>query len=617
MRPNLTCEAVAGAWGGEPAKRQGDELLWHCPHPERHNHGDRKPSLGVNPKKDWWKCWPENVGGKGGWSLAAFIACVSPDDKPAVAAWLRERGLLDAGRRKIMATYGYTDEAGTLLYQVVRYEPKDFRQRRPDGKGGWIYNLNGVRRVLYRLPDVMRAYELLVVEGERDVETARELGLVATCNPGGAGKWRPEFAESLRGKRVTVTCDADPPGVRHGHDEAGSIVAVAVSLRFIEALPQAKDLTEWVERGGTREQLLRIIEETPTLTAADVAKWAKPGIPVPGVLASEVTPEKVRWLWENHIPLGKVTLLDGDPGLGKSLASIDLAARLTHGWTMPDGSDAGCPPAGAVIVSLEDGVADTIRPRLEVAGADLEKVRIISTIKGADGVERTPTIPDDLPQIEAAIRSVNAKLLALDPLVATLGAETNSYRDQDIRRALAPVVAMAERTGVAVVCIRHLTKGGGQNPKYRGGGSIGIIGAGRASFLFAEKPDCDGFYVMAPVKGDLWRGKPPALEYSIEEKNEQPVISWQGESTHTAKSLLAEPDRESAEESNAITDAKRFLRDVLTAGPRAVKEVKREARQAGISDRTVIRARYSLGVTAIKRGFGDGHWEWEFPKDAN
>src|SRR5207249_5432167 len=125
---------------------------------------------------------------------------------------------------------------------------------------------------------------------------------------------------------------------------------------------------------------------------------------------------------------------------------IDLAARLTRGWSMPDGSEAGCPPAGAVIVSLEDGIADTIRPRLEAAGADLARVRIVSTLTSVDGIQRTPTIPDDLPQIEAAIQSVDAKLLVLDPLVATLGAETNSYRDQDIRRTLAPVAALAGRT---------------------------------------------------------------------------------------------------------------------------------------------------------------------------
>lgn len=348
---------------------------------------------------------------------------------------------------------------------------------------------------------------------------------------------------------------------------------------------------------------------------------AKP-TPIPGVLASEVTPETVRWLWANHIPLGKVTLFDGDPDEGKSHVTIDLAARLTRGGTMPDGTAVGCLVAGAVIVSLEDGVADTIRPRLEATGAALERVRIVSTIKGADGIERTPTIPDDLPALETAIQNVNAKLLVLDPLVATLDSEINSYRDQDIRRALAPVAALAERTGVSVIGIRHLTKGSGQNPKYRGGGSIGIIGAARAAFLFADAPGQDRVRVMAPVKGNLWRGKPEALEYVIEEKAGQPVIAWHGKSHHSAQSLLAQPD--SAEESNALTDAKNFLTDFLKDGPRSANDVKQEARRAGVSERTLYRAKATLGIMSRKSGIGDGqHWQWVLsesirePKTAN
>jgi hypothetical protein len=239
-------------------------------------------------------------------------------------------------------------------------------------------------------------------------------------------------------------------------------------------------------------------------------------------------------------------------------------------------------------------------------------VRIVSTIRGADGIERTPTIPDDLPAIEAAIQNVNAKLLVLDPLVATLDSETNTYRDQDIRRALAPVAALADRTGVAVIGIRHLTKGSGQNPKYRGGGSIGIIGAARAAFLFADAPGQDRVHVMAPVKGNLWRGKPEALQYVIEEKGGQPVIEWHGKSNHSAQSLLAQPD--SPEESNALADAKNFLIDFLKDGPRSAKEAQKEARRAGVFERTLYRAKAALGIMSRKSGIGEGqHWEWGLP----
>lgn len=355
-------------------------------------------------------------------------------------------------------------------------------------------------------------------------------------------------------------------------------------------------------------------------TAQSVNRYkpsVKPGepTPIPGVLASQVMPESVTWLWSDHIPLGKVTLFDGDPDEGKSTVCLDLAARMTNGWRMPNGSDCGCPPAGAVIVSLEDGIADTIRPRLEAAGAVLEKVRIISTIRGGNGIERTPTLPVDLPYIEAAIQDVKAKLLVLDPLVGMLGAETNSYRDQDIRRVLAQVATLAEKTGIAVICVRHLNKSGGLNAKYRGGGSIGIIGAARAAFLFAEKPGEEGQYIFAPIKGNLWREKPSSLEYSIDDREGQPVITWHGEADDSAVSLLAQP--ESTEKSNALRDARNFLMALLVDGPVNAEEVFREARRARISERTLYRAKAVLGIVSKKHGFGKGEpWQWGLPNSA-
>jgi len=163
--------------------------------------------------------------------------------------------------RRIVATYDYQGENRKLLFQVVRFEPKGFRQRRPDGRGGWLWSLNGVPRVLYRLPDVLAAKSVLVCEGEKDCETARALGLVATCNPGGAGKWCEEYSECLRGKRVAIIADADEPGRKHAAQIADSLSAKAEMVKIVE-FPQAKDLTEWVATGGTRKTLLERIGRT-------------------------------------------------------------------------------------------------------------------------------------------------------------------------------------------------------------------------------------------------------------------------------------------------------------------------------------------------------------------
>ena len=166
-------------------------------------------------------------------------------------------------RREVDA-YDYTDETGNLLFQVVRFEPKDFRQRKPDGRGGWDWKLGDTRRVLYRLPAVLEAVAagrpVYVVEGEKDVATLVGWGLDATCNPGGAGKgkWRPEYSETLRGARVVIIPDADKPGRDHAASIAASLTGVAADVRTVE-LPGAKDAAAWASGGGTREALEALV----------------------------------------------------------------------------------------------------------------------------------------------------------------------------------------------------------------------------------------------------------------------------------------------------------------------------------------------------------------------
>ena len=187
--------------------------------------------------------------------------------------------------RKIVATYPYVDEHERLLFEVVRYEPKSFAQRQPDGKGDWIYNLEGVPRVLYRLPDVIRAQEhgetIFIVEGEKDAESLRALGLCATTNPHGAGKWRDEYSKVLRGAHVVIIPDADEPGRRHAKTVAKSLLGKAASIKIVKL--EAKDVSDWLASGGTKEELLRITEQAkawqpnPALSYQELlhifAKW--------------------------------------------------------------------------------------------------------------------------------------------------------------------------------------------------------------------------------------------------------------------------------------------------------------------------------------------------------
>jgi AAA domain len=306
---------------------------------------------------------------------------------------------------------------------------------------------------------------------------------------------------------------------------------------------------------------------------------------------------------------GKLHLAEGDPDLGKTTAALDLAARVSTGASMPDCTP-GIAAAGVVIASAEDGLADTIRPRLEAAGADLERIVALTAIVDAHG-ERMPGLPSDLAAIEAAIARVDAALVIIDPLMAYLDATVNSWRDQDVRRALAPLARLAERTGCAIVAIRHLNKSAGSHALYRGGGSIGIIGAARVALLVAQDPDDPERRILATVKNNL-APHPPSLAFRLlgDERHGAARIEWLGESKLGASALLAMPADE--DERGALDEACEVLRTILADGPVPAKEAEREAYAAGLSRATLLRARKVAGVSAERvGGLGrDGGWQW-------
>ncbi|MDD5646153.1 MAG: phage/plasmid primase, P4 family, partial [Candidatus Bipolaricaulis sp.] len=175
--------------------------------------------------------------------------------------------------RSIVKTYDYGAAQGSIAFQVVRTEPKGFYQRRPDGHGGWINNLKGVRRVLYRLPELAAAESgalIFVCEGEKDVDKLCALGLVATCNPGGAGKWGAEYNENLRDRPVIIIPDNDQAGSRHAQQVADSLSGIAASLKLVElpGVPEKGDVSDYLNAGHTKEELLRLVASAPVFRQA-------------------------------------------------------------------------------------------------------------------------------------------------------------------------------------------------------------------------------------------------------------------------------------------------------------------------------------------------------------
>ena len=246
--------APSGYW-------EKDRYYTHCP-----LHDDRDWSFCFDKGSRMWKC-QSGCGDGDLVSLGVRLWSCGVDESVA-----RIQALLGGHPRKVVRTYPYVNEQGTLLFEVVRYEPKGFSTRRP---AKWMWTLDGTPRVLYRLPDVIAAKEVLVVEGEKDCETARSWGLVATSNPEGGGKWKAEYVQFFRNKKVLIVGDADETGRKHARQVAGSLVPVADAVKLIE-LSGAKDLTEWAEHGGTREALFDLFWSAPVLTAEDVAGWWTP-----------------------------------------------------------------------------------------------------------------------------------------------------------------------------------------------------------------------------------------------------------------------------------------------------------------------------------------------------
>src|SRR5262249_22263555 len=183
-----------------------------------------------------------------------------------------------------------------------------------------------------------------------------------------------------------------------------------------------------------------------------------------------VLPKPVSWLWTGWIPRGALTILDGDPGLGKSTITIDLAARTSRGWLMPPGPGPveGAEGAGVLLLKAEDDPARTIRPRLDAAGADPSMVFSFEAVRVA-GEDHPPVLPWDLEMVEGLIREHEIVLVVIDPFLAYLGGEFDAHKDQDVRRCLHRLMALAQRTGAAIVLVRHLNKLNHSVALYRGG----------------------------------------------------------------------------------------------------------------------------------------------------
>ncbi len=313
---------------------------------------------------------------------------------------------------------------------------------------------------------------------------------------------------------------------------------------------------------------------------------------------ADVVEEPLRWLWPGRLCLGKFNLLDGDPGDGKSLFTIDLAARVTTGRPLP-GFVTAAEPAPVVFLAAEDGIADTIKPRFSAAGGDPALVHVVTGTRRGEQ-EGFPSLTKDTAALTALVRKVGARLVIVDPVMSYLGG-VDTHRDAEVRQGLTPLVTMAGETGACVLAVRHLSKAEAKAALYRGGGSIAFVGVARGALLLARHPEDRSRRVVAVSKSNLAAEAASWVFSVVTDPKGRPFVSWEPHPSElTAEDLVrAMDERGKPRVESAASEAEVFLRRALAHGPRPSREVEEEAREAhGISGRTLERARQALKVSA-------------------
>jgi len=323
--------------------------------------------------------------------------------------------------------------------------------------------------------------------------------------------------------------------------------------------------------------------------------------------ASDIKPERVRWLWKNRIALGKLTVFAGDPTAGKSYATCAVAAALSKGVALPDHDGPQLGPCEVLLQNYEDGDADTIVPRLMRCGADLRNVFVVEGLRYADESLRTFTIRDVAPLERTLDQHPNVKMLVVDPMGAAVPG-VNTHKDADVRAALAPLAALAGRRGIAIVLVMHLNKAEALKALYRLGGSIAWMGLPRTALLFA--PDGENSQRVCASFKNILGPTPSSLGYRISAEG----FEWLGTVDRTAQQLLEPPPP--AARAKRRSAAEELILEMLDAGngQRPASEVIEEAERRGISRATLHRARTKLGLVPTNKQ-GMGAWVWSLTED--
>lgn len=330
---------------------------------------------------------------------------------------------------------------------------------------------------------------------------------------------------------------------------------------------------------------------------------------------ADVISEPIKWLWPGYVALRKVCLVEGDPNQGKTWLCLAMAAAVSRGWPLPDSETGLCSkeskrqePGTVFYLTAEDGLADTVKPRLENLGADCSRIHVIEGRIREDG-QIEPVTLQDVPTLKLAMEQRRPSLLIVDPLQGFLGARVDMNRANQVRPVLADMMRLAEQFDCAVVIVRHLNKAQSGKPAYRGMGSIDFTAAARTILLVGKDPEESHKRIMVPVKCNIGvEGTPLTFTLTPDQG-----FRWEGRAEKTAEDILypmLQTDEHS--EKSILDEAQDFLQNILEYGPVPANEIFSKSGKAGISKASIRRAKESLKIQSFREpGKGrEAPWMW-------
>ncbi|MCG6533422.1 MAG: AAA family ATPase [Syntrophales bacterium LBB04] len=496
-------------------------------------------------------------------------------------------------KQMIVKTYDYTDEKSNLLFQICRTVRKEFPIRRPDGKGGWSWGLGDTSLVLYHLPSVIEAVTrgetLFIVEGEKDADRLQENGLFATTSPLGAGKWRPEYNTPLKGSHVVIFPDNDPPGRQHAQQVAEQLQGVSDSVKIVQLpnLQEKEDVSDWLDKYGTIDQLLELVANTQTPQKEPIKEYTFQD------LESLIGP--IQWAWKGWLPLGLLTIVASEPGIGKSALALRLAASVILGLPWPDGktydgstgSILWCESEAAQAINLE---------RAKQWGIPLTKIKLPMLDNPLVDVQLDNTTHRNA--VQNAAQREDVRFIVVDSLRGCHRLDENGSESIEIVMWLAK---LARDTCKPVLLTHHLRKksnfDGDSVNLDRLRGSSAIIQPARMIWAMdTPDPELPDHKRLSVIKSNISKFPEP-IGF---------IINGNGPEFGEA------PDP--PQKDNLLTQVKGRLIAMLNKQPLPATDVFEAIEADGISKITIKRAKQALKIVVFRK---DEQWFWSLPFSKN